>query len=46
MQHAFPSQPVRVDVVDDTGSFAGAYTLDTRNTIMPSTRADYQGYAD
>jgi hypothetical protein len=45
MQHAFPSQPIRVDLVDDTGSFTGAYTLDTGNTIMPATRNGYQDYA-
>lgn len=39
----FPADPIRVDVVFDTGSRQGAYT--DEQVIMPSARSEYQGLA-
>jgi hypothetical protein len=43
MAAQFPSLPIRVDMVSDTGSRQGAYT--DEQTVMPSGRADYQKLA-
>ena len=43
MAAQFPSLPIRVDLVFDTGSRQGAYT--DEQTVMPSGRADYQKLA-
>ncbi|MEO6073417.1 MAG: hypothetical protein ABIP67_09190, partial [Burkholderiales bacterium] len=40
---SFPPEPIRDDVVFDTGSRQGAYT--DEQTVMPSGRANYQGLA-
>jgi hypothetical protein len=40
---AFPTTPIRGDVVFDTGTRQGAYT--DEQIVMPSNRADYQGLA-
>jgi hypothetical protein len=46
MGHPFVTEPFRVDLVADTSSRNGAYTSDDPpHTLMPSTRADYQGLA-
>ena len=39
----FPLEPIRVDVVFDTGSRQGAYT--DEQTVIPSARVDYQNLA-
>ncbi|MFZ6743371.1 hypothetical protein ACO0LC_09110 [Undibacterium sp. JH2W] len=43
MAHAFPSKPIRNDIVVLTGIRQGAYT--DEQIVMPSGRSDYQGLA-
>lgn len=46
MAHPFPAQPIRIDVVYQTGTWAGAYTSEKpMQAVLPSARADYQGFA-
>ncbi|MFP5390511.1 MAG: hypothetical protein ACLGI6_03060 [Gammaproteobacteria bacterium] len=43
MDARFPSMPIRVDLVFDTGSRQGAYT--DEQAVIPSARVDYQNMA-
>jgi len=46
LAHPFPAQPIRVDVVYQSGTWAGAYTSEKpMHSVLPSARADYQGLA-
>jgi hypothetical protein len=46
MAHPFPARPIRIDVVYQTGTWAGAYTSEApMQAVLPSARADYQGLA-
>ena len=46
LAHPFVTEPVRVDVVVETGDRNGAYTTaDPPHSVLPSGRVDYQGLA-
>lgn len=46
LAHPFPARPIRVDVVYQTGTWAGAYTSEEpMQSVLPSARADYRGMA-
>lgn len=46
LAHSFPAKGIRVDIVDDTATFEGAFTTsEPAQTIYPSTRRGYTGRA-